>query len=197
MPLDNFALIKGLKEGDECAYKALYDTHYEALCIVALDLVKDAYIAETLVNDLIFSLWENRKELQIRQSLRAYLVRAIRNRCLNYLEHIQRREEVYRALSAHHDQNNLIHKQHWEDPFYQLLEKELDEQIKNAIQRLPPLTQDIFQSSRHKGMTYDEIAKEQNLSVDSVKYHIKSALSNLRKELKDYLPFLSLFINLF
>lgn len=197
MPFDNDALIKGLKGGDEHAYRALYDIHYEALCIVALDLVKDYYIAETLVNDLIFSLWENRKELEIRQSLRAYLVRGIRNRCLNYLEHIRRKEEVFRSLSEQYNQNKSTGKSHWEDPFYRLLEKELDEQIKNAIQKLPDLTRNIFLSSRHIGMTYDEIAKEQKLSVDSVKYHIKSALSKLREELQDYLPFLILFVNFF
>lgn len=197
MPFDNDALIKGLKNGDERAYKALYDIHYEALCIVALDLVKDYYIAETLVNDLIFSLWENRKEFQIHQSLRAYLVRGVRNRCLNYLEHIQRKEEVYRTLSKQYDQNQSIHKLHWEDPFYQLLEKELDEQIKSSIQKLPELTRNIFLSSRYTGMTYDEIAKEQKLSVDSVKYHIKSALSKLREELKDYLHLFVLFVIFF
>jgi len=197
MSLNNEELIKGLKDGDERAYKELYDIHYEALCIIALDLVKDYYIAETLVNDLIFSLWENRKEFRINQSLRAYLVRGIRNRCLNYLEHIQRKEDVYRSLSEQYNQNRSIGKFYREDPFYRLLEKELDEQIKNAIQKLPDLTRNIFLSSRHAGMTYDEIAKEQKLSVDSVKYHIKSALSKLRDELQDYLSFFFLLIYLF
>lgn len=197
MLLDNNALIKGLKDGDERAYRALYDTHYEAFCLVALDLVKDYYIAETLVNDLIFSLWENRKAFEIHQSLRAYLVRGVRNRCLNYLEHSQRKEEVYRSLHKQYDQNQSLYKLHQEDPFYQLLEKELDEQIKNAIQKLPELTRNIFLSSRHNGMTYEEIAKEQGLSVDSIKYHIKSALSKLREELQDYLLYLLLFLNFF
>lgn len=195
MPLDNNALIKGLKAGDERAYKALYDTHYEALCLVALDLVKDYYIAETLVNDLIFSLWENRKVFEIQQSLRAYLVRGVRNRCLNYLEHSQRKEEVYRSLHKQYDRNLTVYELHREDPFYQLLEKELDEQIKSAIQKLPALTRDIFLASRHNGMTYEEIAKEQGLSVDSIKYHIKSALSKLRDDLQDYLLVLLLFMN--
>ena len=33
----------------------------------------------------------------------------------------------------------------------------------------------------------DEIAKELNISVNTVKYHIKKALSLLREELKDYI----------
>lgn len=195
--LDNEALIKGLKNGDEQAYKALYDMHYEALCIVALDLVKDSYIAGTLVNDLIFSLWENRKNLQIQQSLRAYLVKGIRNRCLNYLEHSQRKEEVYRSLHKQYDLSRSLYPLHQDDPFYSLLEKELDEQIKNAIRKLPPLTKEIFLASRYQGMTYEEIAQKQQLSVDSVKYHIKSALSKLREDLQDYLLIIVLAIHFF
>jgi len=195
MSFDNDTLIKGLKDGDQDAYKALYDTHYEALCIVALYMVKDHYIAETLVNDLIFSLWENRKALQINRSLRAYLIKATRNRCLNYLEHHQRKEEIYRSLRKQYDQDRNVCELHGDDPFYQLLEKELDEQIKNAIQKLPALTRNIFLASRHGGMTYEEIAKEIELSVDSIKYHIKSALSKLRVELRDYLLFFLLFIH--
>lgn len=189
MLLDNSTLIRGLKDGEECAYKALYDLHYEALCLVALDLVKDYYIAETLVNDLIFSLWENRNTISI-QSLRAYLVKGVRNRCLNYLEHSRRKEEVYRMLHEQHDPN-LAYELHWESPFYRLLEIELDEKIQQAINKLPDLTRNIFLASRHRGMSYEEIAKEKTLSVDSIKYHIKSALSKLRDELQDYLLLLS------
>lgn len=195
--MDNDALIKGLKNGDERAYRALYDRHYESLCLVALDFVKDYYIAETLVNDLIFSLWENREAFEVNQSLRAYLVRGVRNRCLNYFEHTLRKEEVYRSLHKQYDQSQSLYKLHQEDPFHQLLEKELDDQIKNAVQNLPELTRNIFLSSRHKGMTYEEIAKEQGLSIDSIKYHIKSALSKLREELQDYLLCFLLFLNFF
>ena len=39
-----------------------------------------------------------------------------------------------------------------------------------------------------KNLKYEEIALEVNVSVYVVKYHIKSALSHLREELKDYLP---------
>ncbi len=197
MSLDSDALIKGLKDGDERAYKALYDSHYEALCIVALDLVKDYYIAETLVNDLIFSLWENRKAVQINQSLRAYLIRSVRNRCLNYIEHSRRKEEVYRSLYEQYDKTELSYELNREDPFYRLLEKELDEKINRAVQKLPALTRDIFQASRHRGMTYEEIAQEKGLTVDSIKYHIKSALSKLKGELRDYLHLFILFASFF
>lgn len=78
-------LIEGLRNGDEHAYHELFVHHYEVLCHVALQIVGDAFLAESLVNDTIAHLWEIRQSLEIRSLLRAYLMRAVRNRCYNYI----------------------------------------------------------------------------------------------------------------
>ena len=73
-------------------------------------------------------------------------------------------------------------------PLSNLIEKELDIKINNCINNLPALTRRIFCLSCFENLKYEEIAQEVNVSVNVVKYHIKSALSHLREELKDYLP---------
>ena len=85
MELTDAKLIERLKQGDERAYSELYDQHYVFLCYVANSYVKDHFTAETIVGDMIFHLWEIRETLVISTSLRSYLSRAIRNRCINYL----------------------------------------------------------------------------------------------------------------
>lgn len=47
-----------------------------------------------IVSDVIFALWKNRKEIDINLSLRSYLIKAVRNRCLNYLAQLNKREDV-------------------------------------------------------------------------------------------------------
>lgn len=79
-------LIRQLKRGEDKAYRFLYDTHYEVLCRIAREYLKDDFLAETIVGDTIFNLWEKRLTIEIQSSLRAYLVRAVRNRCINYLQ---------------------------------------------------------------------------------------------------------------
>ena len=46
--------------------------------------------------------------------------------------------------------------------------------------------------SRYHDMKYEEIAAQMGISVNTVKYHIKNALSRLRIDLKDYLMVLLL-----
>ena len=78
-------IVEQLKIGNEDAYQYIYDRHYALLCHVASGYVKDQFLAETIVGDTIFHLWEIRETLEISVSIRSYLVRAVRNRCINYL----------------------------------------------------------------------------------------------------------------
>ena len=41
--------------------------------------------------------------------------------------------------------------------------------------------------SRFDDMTYEEIATEMNISVNTVKYHLKTALQKLREGMKEFL----------
>ena len=49
-------IVELLKEGDEHAYRYLYDRHYPILCHVAAQYVGDDFLAETIVSDVIFDV---------------------------------------------------------------------------------------------------------------------------------------------
>ncbi|SFC39677.1 RNA polymerase sigma-70 factor, ECF subfamily [Parapedobacter composti] len=178
-------IIRGLKAGDNRAYEWLYQHHYRVLCRFADSLVGDAYVAETMVNDVIFSIWQRKATIDIR-SLRRYLLRSVRNRCLNYLEELRRNQvfiDKYRrsiALDGAHMEPETP------TPMEMLLEQELDLKIKDSLNAMPPLTAHIFSLSRFSRMKYEAIAQHTGVSIDVVKYHIKQALSKLRTDLKDY-----------
>ena len=68
-------LIKKLRTGDEKAFRLLYDCHYVLLCRFANQILNNAALAEEVVDDVIFYLWEHRSEVEIRYSIRAYLMK--------------------------------------------------------------------------------------------------------------------------
>ena len=55
------------------------------MCSVAMDYVNDSAMCQTLTEDVLLNLWEKKNELVITTSLRAYLLRAVRNKCIDYL----------------------------------------------------------------------------------------------------------------
>ncbi len=191
MALDN--ILINLKNGDEFAYKYLYDQYYRKLCRVANFYVKDTFVSENLVGDLIFSIWENREKLEIVESLNSYLFTSIRNRCFNYLKqaHVQREVSFTKAQDV-----QLIYSMQSENdlPVGILIEKELEDKIKLSIDHLPLQTKKVFQLKRSEELSYEEISNQLDISVNTVKYHMKSALQTLRVELASYLISIALII---
>lgn len=188
MMKDTEGLIKEqLKQGNEEAYRHLYKHHYVFLCHVANGYVGDRDLAESLVGDVIYHLWEVHETLDIRSSLRGYLTRAVRNRCMDYLSSkYERNEVVFSALGADEavKDHSFLSDSH---PLGTLLERELEEEIFRAIESLPEECRRVFLKSRFEEKKYEEISQELGISVNTVKYHIKNALSILYKKLEGYL----------
>ena len=180
-------LIHSLKSGNNQAYKYIYDHHYVLLCKIAYEFLKDYFLAESIVDDIIFHLWEKRDTLEITTSLRSYLVQAVRNRCINYLNLEREKREV--CFSVIDQQNEWINSVFPSDdyPLARLLENELEQEIRNAINRLPEECKVVFKKSRFEEKRYDQIAEELGISVNTVKYHIKNAISRLSADLSKYL----------
>lgn len=196
--IDEKLIIKKLKAGDNEAYKYIYDYHYVALCKLSYYILKDRAQAESIVSDVIFHLWEVRDKLELTPPLRNYLIIAVRNRCLNYLA-LQREEKEIRFSTMEQagiQLQNII--QDNQQPLGTLLKKELEGRIREAIGKLPPVCKQVFTMSRFREMSYEEISHELGISVNTVKYHIKSALVLLKKELGSFLCiFLAFYPTLF
>lgn len=72
----------------------------------------------------------------------------------------------------------------------------MENKINSIINELSPECRAVFKMSRFDGMKYEEIASELNISVNTVKYHMKNALGKLRLELKDYILSILVFLTL-
>ena len=189
-------LIEELRCGNESAFRHIYDRHYVPLCRFADLFLHDTSLSEEVVDDAIFYLWEHRSEVEITYSLRAYLMKSVRNRCLNELNSLAHREELqFSSFSLPENAEFLdtlfIEKDH---PLGYLLEQELEEELERSIEALPEECRVVFKKSRFEQKKYEEIARELNISVNTVKYHIKNALAFLQKCMSGYLKLLVWYI---
>ncbi len=194
MKADEQKIIDQLKQGENLAYKYIYDQYYGLLCAVAREFLGDHFLASNLVDDLIFHLWEKRETLDITTSLRSYLVRAVRNRCINHLSLERERRELTFSSMNTDQQERIALSESIDYPLTRLLEDELENEIKQAIDNLPSDCRKVFCMSRHEGKRYEEIAQELGISVNTVKYHMKNAMTRLTKDLSRYLAMLLFFL---
>lgn len=183
-----------LKEDD--SFQKVFYRHYEPLCRFAYLFLHDKAVVEEVVDDVLFNLWEHRKTIEIAYSLRAYLMRAVRNRCLNELNSSTYREELsFTSFSL--PENVEFLDSVFDDtlnPLGRLLRDELEDKLEEEIAALPEQCRAVFQKSRYEEKTYEEIAQEMGISVNTVKYHIKNALALLHNRLSDYLKLILLYI---
>lgn len=189
-------ILKQLRAGDEKVFREIYDRHYVLLCRFANQILNDAALSEEIVDDVIFYLWEHRKEVEITYSIRAYLMKAVRNRCLNELNSRARREELLFSsflLPENMDFLDTLFTE-TEHPLGMLLEQELEDELYRSIEELPAECRTVFKKSRFEQKKYEEIALELGISVNTVKYHIKQALAFLQKRLGNYLKLLLVYL---
>lgn len=189
-------IIEKLKQGDQKAFKHIFDRHYVLLCRFANQILNDASLAEEIVDDAIFYLWEHREEIEITHSIREYLMRAVRNRCINEINSLSHRTEL--NFSTYISSDNIefldtIFKDE-DHPLGALIEHELEDELIRCIESLPEECRRVFKKSRFEQKKYEEIAEELNISVNTVKYHIKNALAYLNSHLSDYLKIIIAYI---
>ena len=178
-------LFRNIQQGYEDAFEALFLRHYAALCAYARTFVEPDD-GQEIVSDVMVWLWENRGMQTFELSLKSYLFRAVKNRCLTLItrnEVKQRiRQNIFEDLQSQYD-----------DPDFYIVD-ELSRKIEEALQRLPENVREAFELNRFKNLTYNEIAVRLGVSPKTVDYRIQQALKQLRVELKDYLPLLLPFL---
>jgi RNA polymerase sigma-70 factor (ECF subfamily) len=68
--------------------------------------------------------------------------------------------------------------------------------LNRAVQKLPPQQQLVYNLSRNSGLKYDEIASELNLSKNTVKAHLKKALSSIRVVFTAHKTFIAVLLSI-
>jgi len=172
--LNDTQIIEQLKTGNLEAFEVLFKKYYKLLNVSAFYILKDEMDAEDTVQGFFVDLWERQLYNNINSSLKAYLVTAIRNRCLKRVE------------SETRVQKKLV------DYKYTLTEiEEEEEQVipqlypEKALADLPMQRMQAFTLVHYEQKKYKDAALEMGISINSLKTHLKLAVKTLKEGLKN------------
>ena len=172
-------LLRRIQGGDEGAYDAAFRSWYPALVRVAAAILKDVDAAEEVAQDVMVQLWRRRNLVDPGLSIRAYLLRSVRNRALNHLRHARVRRDTAADVGALYDEPLGS-----DQP---VVAKELGEAVRLALRELPPRCREVFELSRVDGLKYAEIAEALGISTKTVEAQVGKALKILRVRLASWL----------
>lgn len=174
VPAD-LSLTQRLIEGDLSAFEEAFNTWYSPLVNFATGILYDSDWAEDQVQEIFIRLWEKRQTLNPSFLLFPYLLTSVRNRCMNALEHrkVQRR---YVSHTQHQYQSEILNYD------YDGVREDLFEKLQVAVQELPEKCREVFELSRFKGLSHQQIHHKLNISTKTIENHITKALKLIRKK---------------
>jgi len=172
-------LLRNVAEGNEHAFKILYD-HYRRLVYPrAYYLLKSELLAEEVLQEVMLKLWQTADRLTVDTNLAAYLTTLTRNRSFTVLKR--------KALEAKTDmelgkgwteQDNGTEEE--------ILLADTKKLLLKGIALLPPQQKLVYELCHLEGLKYEEAAEKMNLSVETVRAYMKLALRFLRTYLKTH-----------
>lgn len=178
------------------AFGKLFMEYHDAYTAIAKSYVRDEDTAEDIVSECFTSFWDRRESIDLKSSPEAYILKSVKNRCLNWLR------DNSRVLAAEGpmdpDLNAKVRAMLSEisvletDDMGSIFSSEVEKIFRNFLADMPELPRNIFMASRFEDMTYEEIAEKYSVSPRKVKREMQKALETLRASLKDYLPLLLL-----
>ena len=177
LPDEERALIAALKTHDRKAFEKMYKQHYRQLFALAYRYVGQAPVAEEIVHDVFLTIWKIAEQLNVQHSIKSYLSRAVINSSLNFIkkEKINNgKQNAYLVVES--------------DPETENEQRDKKESLLNSLEDamaiLPPKCREVMYLSRFGKLKQQEIAKQMNISIKTVKNHLTYGFQKLRELLE-------------
>ena len=168
-------LVSAIKNDDHYAFDQLFNKYGSSLFSFVVSVLKNEFDAEEVVQDVFLKIWEKRSDLDTSLSFKSYLFTIALNTTKNrYRKKLQ--SEKYKqdlALELNFNQTS---------DFDAIEYRNLLDYVDKIIEKLPPSRREIFIRSKKDGLKNPEIAKLLNISEQTVKNQLVSAIKFLRSE---------------
>jgi len=166
-------LIWKFKLGNTDALRRIYEKYKNDLLKLAVALTNDINTAEDVVQDVFVSFAQSAARIQPGGNLKKYLATCVANRIRN-----ARRDQQRHEASGIDDSDCVItdakRPEQWA-----ILSEEL-ELLSNAMAQIPYNQREVIGLYMQGGMTFRQIAKVQNASINTIQGRYRYGLNKLR-----------------
>jgi RNA polymerase sigma-70 factor (ECF subfamily) len=183
------SLLEDLKRGSYAAFHQLYDKYASILYGFVLEMTRSKNVTSELVQDTFIKVWINRESILIDSSFRAFIFKIAKNQLIDaYRKRIK--DPIFEDY-LFYEGHNLMSK---ETADSQLDFDEFNKHLARVKEKLTSRQREIFELNKEQGIPASEIARQLNLSEQTVYNQLSLSLQIMKKEMGKYLQlFLLLF----
>lgn len=163
--------------GNEKAYRHLFDHYYPKLFSVCYRTIRQREDCEELVLTVFLKLWQHQDRLLQTACFEKYLFGILRNQMADFF-----RKRLLQTETIETQPLQLLGITNQPDPSL----KELEKRYREALLKLPEKQRIVFLMSREEGLPQKQIAMLNNISINTVNNHIKSAMKSIRRDLGEF-----------
>jgi RNA polymerase sigma-70 factor (family 1) len=169
-------LFLGVANGDEMAFRKLYDQYHQVLATYIYRLTRSMAETEEIVHDVFLKLWMTRETLHGIDNVKAYLFVISRNHALNVIK--KRIRQLFRSRQWQKEMAEEEAKDEKGELLYSLVDQ--------AIDQLPPQQKKVFLLARYERLTYEEVGVKLGISRETVKSYLKLATHSITHFIKNH-----------
>ena len=175
MECSDSELFEMIRSGHEKAFDEIHSRYAHRMYMYAFNVLNKAEVCEDIIQNIFVSLWVKKEGVNI-ISLKSYLFRAVKYQIFNYYrEHKISDIDLTRLTIVDISSSAL-----------EMMEfKELEQIIHECISNLPKKCQRIFKLSRYEEKSHKEIAESLDISKQTVKNQISTALKKIKENLNN------------
>lgn len=168
-----------LKEGHKLG-KCGIDSFSDRLYSFVLKQLKNRSLAQDIVQDTFLRLWDNRNQLNSFGNLQAFIFTIAKHQVIDYFRKQVNELQFEDFMEYCENQESDV------SPEDLLLYDEFLQQLKKSKNILSQREREIYELSREKHIPVKQIAEQLELSEQTVKNYLTSALKILRSEIMKY-----------
>lgn len=177
--LDIRQLLSRVSEGDEDAFKVLFNAYGHKINSFATRLTGSAIVGQETVQDVFMKVWVRRQSLTTIENFDAYLYRIVRNYVYNVL---RRKALEVQAKTMLRNEFTAVTEFAEDDTL-----QERKQLLHRIIDGLPQQQRKVFNLCQLQGLKYQEAANLLNISQLTVKTHMQQALRTIRIQLSRFI----------
>ena len=187
-------LFLKVKEGDDQAFKKIYQKFYPKILNLIFRFISDRGHAEDIAQEVFIRVYFGAKAFYPQAKFSTWLYKIAVNRCFSHRKKIRYERERYvneSVLSVGaEDISSLTFENRPSSlptPEEHIVRDEFHQEIQSALNKLPPDQKMAFILREYSGLSYQEIARISGASVKGVERRIYRARGKLKTLLKKYI----------
>ena len=178
-------LVSLYKNGNEGAFEQLVTKHKSRVFTTIYLIVKDEYIAEDLFQETFIKAVNTIKSGRYNEEGKflPWILRIAHNMAIDHF----RKKKRYPTIVMEDGSSVFNTLEFSEDSFESAqIEKETHTVLKNCINQLPEAQKDVLIKRHYMELSFQEIAEEAGVSINTALGRMRYALINLRKMMKQH-----------